>query len=836
MTRTSAAPANKLGEYRSKRDFSKTAEPSGSSQKAPGARFVVQHHWARRDHFDFRLEIDGVLKSWAVTKGPSARPATKRLAVRTEDHPVDYATFEGVIPQGEYGGGTVQLWDRGAFEPLSPDPVAAIDNGGLKVRLYGERMKGEWALVRMKPRNGETRENWLLVKDRDTYAEDDDTLATRYDKSVATGLTRDEIAAGRKPKKRTAAKETAPLQRATTSKDSAAAAQFIPPQLCELRKAPPTGDGWLHEMKYDGYRLQLVIREGRARLFTREGHDWTPRFDGLRKAGEALAVKSAVIDGEAVVFDDNGISDFPALVDSLKHGRGGVALAAFDLLYLDGEDLRKLPLVARKKRLRALLGKRKANGARAIVYAEHVVGEGGAFLKQALAGGAEGIVSKRCDAPYRSGRFGDWVKMKDRRRDDLTIIGWTPSERGRSFASLLVARESDGKLRYAGGVGTGFDAATQKDLLKRLEPLARAMPPENVDNVEAAPRRVKWVEPGLIVEVAMAGWTTDGQVRQGAFLGVREDRTRELEQAAKKVSKTPSKARTQKADLSRLTNPGRVTYPQANVAKRDIADYFVKIAPRMMPHLERRPVSFVRAPEGLEGERFFQRHPLKGMARGLKPVPGGRGKRDYLEIESVEGLVTCAQFGVLEIHGWGVRADAIEKPDRLVFDLDPDEDMPFAQVKNAAVQVKDYLSAAGLESFVMASGGKGLHVVVPLDPHEEWPVIEAFCESFARRVARDDPQRWVAVMAKAKRKGKIFLDYLRNKRTATAIMPYSLRAKPEASIAMPLAWSALSRLKSSNQFRMKHALSLRADPWKGFFECRQRISKETLAVVMGKKR
>ena len=842
MARTAQrkAESDKLGEYRRKRDFSKTAEPSGQRAAAKGARFVVQHHWARREHYDFRLEIDGVLKSWAVAKGPSALPATKRLAVRTEDHPLDYAGFEGVIPQGEYGGGTVQLWDQGSFESVSPDPSDAIDKGMLKVRLHGKRMKGQWALVRMKPRNGETRENWLLVKDRDDFAETDDTLATRYEKSVATGLTREEIAAGRKPRKKAAAAD--PPARAakaagatkTARKSSAKRApHFIPPQLCEIRKTPPAGNEWLHEMKYDGYRLQLVVGDGGAQLFTREGHDWTPRFEGLRKAGEALGVASAVIDGEAIVFDDNGISDFPALVEALKRGKGGIALAAFDLLHLDGEDLRTLPLVQRKERLRKLIGKRKG----AIVYAEHVVGHGADFFKQAIEGGAEGIVSKRCDGAYRSGRYPDWVKVKDRRRDDVTIIGWTPSDRGRSFASLVVAREIKGKLRYAGRVGTGFDAARQKDILARLEPLARAKPPEEVANVEAAPRGVKWVEPGLIIEVAMAGWTGDGQVRQGAFLGIREDRSDEFEQAKRKAAKAAPAARGggRKADLSRLTNPDRVMYPDARVTKRQIADYLARIAPRLMPHLERRPVSFVRAPEGVGGERFFQRHPLKGMSKGLAPVRDGRNKREYLEVDSVEGLVTCAQFGVLEIHGWGSRADELEKPDRIVFDLDPDEDLPFGEVKKAAVQVKDFLAAAGLKSFVMASGGKGLHVVVPLAAHEDWPVVEAFCEGFARRIAREDPERWVAVMTKARRKGKIFLAYLRNKRTATAIQPYSLRARPEASIAMPLSWSQLPKLKSANQFRMKHALALKSDPWKGFFACRQRISKGALALVTGKK-
>ena len=841
---TKAEPtADALSEYRRKRDFAKTAEPSGAGKAAKGARFVVQHHWARREHYDFRLEIDGVLKSWAITKGPSARPATKRLAVRTEDHPLGYASFEGTIPEGEYGGGTVQLWDQGSFEPVSPDPLAAIDGGMLKVRLNGERMKGQWALVRMKPRNGETRENWLIVKDRDEFAETDDTLATRFEKSVSTGLSREDIAEGRAPKK---APAVPPKQERKSSKKVDAA--FIPPQLCDIRKIAPEGEDWLHEMKYDGYRLQLVINDGSARLFTREGHDWTPRFEGLRKAGEALKVDSAVIDGEAVVFDDADLSDFPALVDSLKQGRGGIALAAFDLLHLDGADLRKSPLLERKKQLKKLLGKRKP----AIVYAEHFKGNGASFYKQATDGGAEGIVSKRTNAAYRSGRSADWVKVKDRRRDDVTVIGWMASDRGRSFASLVVAREIKGELRYAGRVGTGFDAPKQEMILKLLEPLARTRPPEKIGNLEAAPKGVRWVEPGLIVEVAMAGWTGDGQVRQGAFLGVREDRTNELESAKAQASKatttetkTPKpesgKPKTAKApapvgDLWRLTNPDRVLYPRENVTKRDVAEYLSKIAPRMMPHLDRRPVSLVRAPEGVEGERFFQRHPLKGMSRGLAPVAVSGDKRDYMEIASPEGLVTCAQFGALEIHGWGARSDALERPDRMVFDLDPDEDLPFEDVKKGAVKVRDFLSAAGLKSYVMASGGKGLHVVVPLDAHEEWPIIEAFCEGFARRIASDDPGHWVAVMTKARRTGKIFLDYLRNKRTATAIQPFSLRARPEASIAMPLTWAQLPSLKSANQFRMKHALALKTDPWQGFFDCKQRISKQTLALVAVKKR
>jgi bifunctional non-homologous end joining protein LigD len=816
MGRSANKDGDALALYKAKRDFSKTAEPAGSRHPSQGRSFVVQRHWARRAHFDFRLEINGVLKSWAVTKGPSARPAAKRLAVRTEDHPLEYASFEGVIPQGEYGGGDVQVWDRGFYEPLAPNPEKALAEGHLKVRLHGERMKGAWALMRMKPRNGEASENWLLVKDRDSFAEDDDSLAERYAGSVASGRTRSEIAAGAKPVARQ--RQNAPLA-------------FVPPALCDMRKSAPEGEQWLHEMKYDGYRLQIIVDGGHARLFTREGHDWSDRFGLLRACAEKLPVQSAIIDGEAIVFDGNGLSDFPALVAALKGTRKGISLAAFDLLHLDGQDLRKLPLVARKARLKKVLG-RKAGP---IVYAHHVQGCGPDFFRKAKAGGAEGIVSKRKDQPYRSGRTPAWVKVKDRRRQDVTIIGWTPSDRGRTFAALVVAREETGRLIYAGRVGTGFDATTQASLMALLKPLARSGPPD-VERLALAPRGVRWVEPGLIVEIAMAGWTGDGQVRQGAFLGVREDRTNELGAARKRAQAKARKLKPVAPDLSRLTNPDRIMYPEIGITKKDIANYYAKMAPRLMPHLDRRPVSFVRAPEGLSGEQFFQRHLLRGMSRGLAPVSISGEHGDYITIDSPEGLQTCAQFGVLEIHIWGARMEAIEKPDRIVFDLDPDEALPFSDVRKGAKDLRDLLAAAGLESFAMLSGGKGVHVIAPIRPEREWPQIEAFAQGFARNLVREQPQRWTAVMTKTRRKGKIFLDYLRNKRTATAIAPWSLRARANASVAMPISWGELERTTRADAFTMVDALKRRGDPWKHFFTLDQSLSDSTLALVCGLRR
>lgn len=816
--------ANALTLYKSKRDFAKTTEPQGSPRSSHGCGFVVQHHWARREHFDFRLEMGGVLKSWAVTKGPSARPGAKRLAVRTEDHPLEYASFEGVIPQGEYGAGEVQVWDRGSYEPAAPDPEKALAEGHLKIILNGERMRGAWALVRLKPRTRQSRENWLLVKDRDSFAENEDDLAERYATSVASGRTRAEIAAGRPGKRRvknTAGAE-APLQPAVPL-------AFVPPALCETRKTAPAGDDWLHEMKYDGYRLQIVLDHGRARLFTREGHDWSDRFGLLRKTAEKLPFQSAIIDGEAIVFDSRGMSDFPALVAALKGDRKGISFAAFDLLHLDGTDLRKLPLAQRKARLKKALGRRDGP----IIYAEHVKGGGYDFFERAIAGGAEGIVSKKIDQPYRSGRTSAWVKVKDRRREDVTIIGWTPSERGRSFAALVVAREEKGKLIYAGRVGTGFDASTQAQLMEALKSLGRNVPPD-VERLELAPRGVRWVEPGLIIEIAMAGWTGDGQVRQGAFLGVREDRRNELE-AAQARAHAPTRIKPAPLDLSRLTNPDRVMFPDVKITKKDIAAYYAKMAPRLMPHLERRPASFVRAPDGLAGERFFQRHPMRGMSRGLAPVSISRERRDYIMIDSPEGLTTCAQFGVLEIHIWCARADAIEKPDRIVFDLDPDEDLPFSEVRKGARHVRDLLAAAGFKSFPMITGGKGVHVIAPIRPEREWPQIEAFAEGFARNIAREQPERWTAIMTKSRRKGKIFLDYLRNKRTATAIAPWSLRAKPNASVATPVSWRELERITRADAFTMEDAMKRKGDPWRGFFNIDQVISDAILALVGGEK-
>jgi bifunctional non-homologous end joining protein LigD len=796
-----------LAAYRARRDFARTAEPPPRQAAQAGRRFVVQRHWARREHFDLRLELDGTLKSWAVTRGPSADPRTKRLAVRTEDHPIDYAAFEGEIPKGEYGGGTVMIWDRGTWSPLDPDPAAALAGGSFKFRTDGVRMKGEWALVRLR-RAAERGENWLLVKHRDAFAEDDDTLATRHEASVASGRSRDEIAAG------------APAREAPSAESEARSPLlgFVAPALCAARAAPPDGSDWVHEIKFDGYRLQILVEDGAARVFTRTGLDWTERFPGLAAAARGLGLQPVSIDGEAVVFDACGVSDFGALQIALRERAvDAVRFVAFDLLAASGEDVRASPLVERKAMLQTSL---RALGSPLLLFGDHVSGDGASFLSRALARGHEGVVSKRASSPYRSGRSGAWIKVKGARRADVTVVGWMPSERGRAFASLLVGERAGRSIRFAGGVGTGFSAETLRTLGERLAGLARPKPAPRLAFGVAAPRGARWVEPRLEIEIALAGRTPDGLVRHARFLGVKEDRAPGREDAA------PSR----RAPAPRLTHPERVVFPAVGLTKRGVADYYEAVADRMLPFLERRPVSLVRAPDGLGGQTFFQRHVLPGMTKGVVRVPAD-GKKDYLALEGRDGLATAVQFGVVEIHGWGARIGALDRPDRMVFDLDPDESLPFAEVRSAARELRDLLAAMRLPSFPMLSGGKGVHVVVPLGARQDWRVVEGFAAAFAQGLARHAPKRYVAVMSKARRSGRIFVDWLRNKPKSTAILPYSLRARPNASLAAPVAWDDLDAFASADAFTAADVKALPPRPWDGYGRRRPSISPAALASL-----
>jgi bifunctional non-homologous end joining protein LigD len=785
-----AAREGSLATYNAKRDFARTREPRGDVAAREGHRFVVQKHAATRLHWDLRLEMDGVFKSWAVTRGPSPDPDDKRLAVRTEDHPISYGDFEGTIPKGEYGGGTVMLWDKGSWRPVPGKSASDLEKGHLHFILEGERMKGEWLLVRMKPRPGEKHENWLLRKVEDDAAGSGDRLVEEGLTSVVTGRSMDDIAKG-KPGRRKAT---------TGAKAKGALPKFRKPQLATLVDHVPSGSGWIHEVKYDGYRCILAIGGGEARAYTRTGLDWSDRFAEIVAEARTIPAGSALIDGEIVWLDKAGRPSFSGLQDSLKHGRGGLVLFVFDLLEQDGADLAGLPNVVRKERLHALIGQRKG----AIQYAEHITGAGEKLFAAMCKQGYEGIVSKRADARYTSRRTTNWLKVKCTNRSEFVIIGWTQSSsRTRSLRSLLLAVNEAGGLRYAGRVGTGFGGETLKDLHERLAPLARETP---VAEIPKGVGKANWVEPELVAEVAFAEFTDQGVVRHASFIGLREDKpaeevTPEVQQPVEDEA-PPSKIA--------ISNRDRVIFPETGITKGELADYYLRMAPLLLPWLAQRPISLVRCPQGRAKKCFFQKHDAGSFGAAVHHVDireKDGSSEPYLYVIDSDGVLACVQMGTIEFHGWGSHADRLEHPDRLVFDLDPDEGLGFGHVIKAAVEIKGHLAEMGLVSFPLLSGGKGVHVVVPLRPMAHWPEVKDFAQRFAAAMAQAEPDRFTATMSKAKRKGRIFIDWLRNQRGSTAIMPYSVRARPGAPVAAPVAWSELDTIKKADSFTMRdHAL------------------------------
>ena len=789
-----------LAPYNAKRDFAKTAEPAGTLEPGHGNSFMVQKHDATRLHWDIRLEVDGVLKSWAVTRGPSLDPDEKRLAVRTEDHPLSYATFEGTIPAGEYGGGTVMLWDRGTWSPIAGKSAKDLDKGHLHFTLDGERMKGEWLLIRLKPRPKEKRENWLLRKIEDAYAGGTDTLVEEALTSVATGRTMAEIAEGKASKAASAKRRKAPTPRQRTAAKALPA--FREPQLCTLVDSVPAGSGWLHEVKYDGYRAMIAIGGGKAKVYTRSGLDWTDTFSAIAGAAAALPVDSALIDGEIVAFKD-GRPDFSTLKDAIADG-GDMTLFAFDLLALDGEDLTGLTTVERKERLRAIVD----NGDR-IQFAEHVLGSGEDLFATMCREGLEGVVSKRADAPYAGARNRTWLKAKCIRRQEFVIVGWTPSTRNRGFKSLLLGvREGDG-FRSAGKVGTGFKQDLMADLSDRMAALAVAKPSVDAASLtthKAALRGAKWIRPELVAEIAFAEVTPDRVLRHASFVGLRGDKT--ADQVVAEVAE-PAPAAT--AVHVKVSSRDRVIFPESDVTKGALADYYAQVSPIMLPWAGRRPISLVRCPQGRAKQCFFQKHDAGSFGDTVHHVDVREkdgSVEPYLYVDDADGLVACVQMGTIEFHGWGSTIDALEKPDRLVIDLDPDEGLDFADTKRAAEHVSAQLAELGLVSFPLLSGGKGVHVVVPLTPEAEWPAVKDFADRFARALAGAEPDRFVAVMTKAKRKGRIFIDYLRNQRGSTAIMPYSARARAGAPVAAPVSWTELHDVDTAARWSVRDAAEL----------------------------
>ena len=809
--------ADPLAQYNAKRDFKLTPEPAGKVAKGAGNRFIVQKHDATRLHYDFRLEVDGVLKSWAVTKGPSADPADKRLAVRTEDHPMSYADFEGGIPKGEYGGGTVMLWDRGTWAPIEGKSAKDIEKGHLHFTLDGERMKGEWLLVRMKPRPGEKRENWLLRKVDDAYSGGTDDLVGRHLASVLTGRTMAEIAGDdggaqslKGAKGQAFAKKMADAaahnRKVAKPKTKAKPPKFRPLQLATLVDAVPAGNGWFHEIKYDGYRAQIAASGDAVRVYTRNGLDWTDKFAPLVRHIAALDLPPCLIDGEIVAYGSDGNPDFSSLQAVLKRGHGaqdeGTALQlfAFDLLELAGKPLAKLGNLERKERLEALL----RHAQPPVMVADHVIGAGEKLYAAMCRAGQEGIISKRADAAYTGRRSQNWVKIKCTRRQEFVIVGWKPSSaKGRAFASLLLAQRDGGTLVYKGNAGTGFDADAMADLAKKFAARERRTSPVEVDAATA--RNVHWLRPDLVAEIAFAEFTAGGSVRHASFLGLRSDKE------AKDV--TPEKKQPAPAPESDVTisSRDRVLFPEARVTKGDLADYYAAIAPVLLPHAARRPISLVRCPQGRAKKCFFQKHDSGSFGDHVHHVPireKDGAHEDYLYIDDADGLLACVQMGTIEFHGWDSHVEALEKPDRMVFDLDPDEGLDFADVRKSALDIRRQLADIGLASFAMLSGGKGVHVVVPLDPGHSWDAHKDFSKRFAEALSLAEPDRYVATMSKAKRKGKIFIDYLRNQRGSTAIMPYSARAREYAPVAVPVGWEELAGIEKAGAWTIKDASEL----------------------------
>ena len=804
-----------LATYRAKRDFAKTSEPAETKIK-PGRQLVVQHHFATRDHFDLRLEIDGALVSWAVTRGPSANPKDRRLAVRTEDHPLDYGSFEGVIPKGQYGGGTVVLWEYATYAPQNGDPAEALRKGELKFLAKGERMRGGWVLVRLKGK--EKRENWLLVKERDEFAEEDDSLATRFPEGVRSHLTREKIEGGARSgvwSGKTGRKKGA----------SAALPAFVEPQLCETAEKPPTGDDWLAEMKYDGYRLQIAIGGGEVSIFTRSGLDWTDKFPAVVDAARALPCASASIDGEAIVFGPQGVSDFAALVASLEQGKNGqIEFVAFDLLSLDGKDVRKAPLTERKAMLQRLTAAQKG----AIRYAAHVEGDCAAVFDKAVVAGAEGIVAKRADAAYRSGRTPNWLKVKAVHREDVLIVGYTPSTDGTSFASLIAAKEVGDELVHIGRIGTGFNASVRASLWPKMNALATMEKPAALGGVTPTPRGSMYLRTPLRAEVLFGGWTGGGQLRHARFLGLSDRQQAGAPKSAAAKAAPAKRSADPPVSATPVTHASRVVYPADGITKGDIAAYYEAVAARMTPYLDGRLVSIVRAPDNIDDETFFQRRPMKGMTRGIEAVREGDG--EYIAIRGAQGLRTAAQFGAIEFHGWTSRFDRPDHPDRMVIDLDPAPDVKFAAVKQAAREIADHLAAIGVKSWPMITGGKGVHVVVPLDRSATTDDVAGFAQAFAQGLAEREPKRFIATMSKARRTGRIFIDWMRNSPRATAILPWSLRARPGAPVATPLTWAALKKLESGAAYDIRSAVKLR-DPWARETDFVQSIPEHALALA-----
>ena len=852
-----------LATYRRKRDFDITPEPEPAL--APDARepsFVIQKHAASRLHYDFRLELDGVLLSWAVPKGPSFDPADKRMAIHVEDHPVSYGSFEGTIPPRQYGAGEVIVWDRGTWEPVG-DPRQGMQDGKLVFRLHGEKLAGLWELVRIR-KPGDRQDPWLLFKKKDEWARP----AATYD--VVSALPDSVIAKPLGPVE----SRTSPVG-AARKKGNAAGGSVAPgslegavraplperlsPQLATLTKAVPGGTDWLYEIKFDGYRVLVRIEDGKAQLITRGGHDWTAKVASLAREIEALGVGSAWLDGELVVLKEDGTPDFNALQNAFDAAHTeSIRCFLFDVPYFEGHDLRRVALRERRALLEQLLA---AHGGDRVHFSAAFEAAPDRILQTACQLGLEGVIAKRGDSPYVSRRTETWLKLKCGERQEFVIAGYTErSGAAREIGSLLLGvHDEEGRLVYAGNVGTGWDAGSASELHTRLAHLRTANPPFSAGAPTGRGRWTRrsgvethWVEPKLVAEIAFTEWTPDGHVRHASFKGLRSDkpaskvaRERAIVPASPAAStaapmRSPPTRRTSHtppaAGTTRISNPDRVIDPSTGLKKIDLVRYYESVAERMLPHLRGRPVSLVRGPNGIGGELFFQKHGDKLAIPGIRELDPALwpGYDPLLEIATVEALVGAAQMNVIELHTWNSTVRRIDQPDRVVFDLDPGEGVSWSHLQEAAVLTRTMLTELNLKSWLKTSGGKGLHVFVPLTPRLDYDSVNAFAKAVVVHLARTIPSRFVARSGAANRKGKIFVDYLRNGHGATTAAAYSARARPGLGVSMPVDWDELGALKGSDQWTIatarEHISFQKADPWADFLKARQTLTKAWRAL------
>ncbi|MCL9683638.1 DNA ligase D [Legionella maioricensis] len=836
-----------LKKYHQKRDFKKTSEPKGKISHQYHHLFIIQKHAARHLHYDFRIELDGVLKSWAIPKGPCLDPSVKRLAMHVEDHPVEYGFFEGIIPKGEYGGGTVMLWDKGVWKPLDDHPLEAYQKGHLRFELDAEKLKGRWDLIRFKDE-----QHWFLIKHQDEQCQplSDYDITEEQPNSVLTNQSIDEISEHynkvwmKQGSKKITSSDSPPQFKTPKLKGmehlkTSPFPEFISPQLATLASKAPTGDDWLHEVKFDGYRILAFIDGDRIILKSRNNKEWTHYFPGVVEDIKALKLKKAVFDGEIVLLNKEGKSDFQLLQNSIKEDREAPYIYyIFDLLYYDQYDLMPLPLIKRKEWLHTLLKKQSSS----LHYSDYIQAQGPRVFKQACHMSLEGIISKEANAPYITKRSKGWLKIKCIERQEFVIGGYTPPKGGRHyFGSLFLGfYNNKGELVYSGKVGTGFSDSSLQEVGTLLQKYVQPDNPFNTLPPES--RGATWVKPTLVAEVEFTEWTAEGYLRHPSFQGLRLDKKaksvkKELAQSLEKpekLLKSQSKPEIKKKSSSfKISHPDKIIYPEDHIAKEDLLHYYEFVSHLMLPYLKNRPLTLLRCPEDYQ-HCFYQRHYNEGTPAELKAITiESKKKREkYIYLDDKKGLLSLVQMGVLEIHPWGSQIKTLEYPDWITIDLDPAPDVEWKKVVAAAFDVKRNLEQYKLTSFVKTTGGKGLHVVIPIKPKYDWDAIKNFTHVFVRFMEQLKPKEYIGKMSKSKRTGKIFIDYLRNQRSATAIAVYSTRARPHAPLSIPIEWDELSHDKSDTDFFLKNIFARldtqKIDPWQNFLKMKQSLPLDDL--------